>query len=352
MNRITLITLITGFIPLYPLSNIQLGMAIHYGWVLLVFVFIKKDIRVPKEILFLLLIYFLPSIFRIYFQEIRNDLLIGLVRDLSCILSFLIFYQITDTIEDLKGAYEKLLFASIIFISLQFALPNSIILSFWNPRGTLGFYGMQLGSFFVFSYSYGTFLLLCIALRLKLSVVSFSLAIFTQSKAVYLVLFPLTFFRLNFVKVFFVIILLFFVFWEFIGNIINGLPYVEFLIQTWMSGQLDPSTSYRLVQLDMAIKSVIDNPFIGDPKHYINIENQYLYWLSDYGLIGGFVRITVICAIFILAIRHRSRKAIIFVVFTMGLAFPVLDAPKISILVWGLLGSMFRITWRKKTIVY
>ncbi|WP_282058818.1 hypothetical protein [Lentibacter algarum] len=271
-------------------------------------------------------------------------MIISILRNLTCIFSFLLFYNVCNTSTKLEVAFKKALLCCVFFIAIQIFLPvASAVTSVWNPRGIFGFYGFQIGSLFVFSYSFGTFILLHSALTNRLTLPRILLLLLTQSKAAYLALLSLL---LRAVKAKHLVLLLMStvlvsqMFWK---DILIFLPYLDFLVTTWMSGKIDPSTSYRLVQIELALGSLKLNPWIGNPQSAINIENQYFYWLSEYGIFGSSIKLVSFLLLFLDCTNNQQRFTLAVVLSILAVSFPVLEGSKVSLIVWGSLGALYRI---------
>lgn len=343
-SKISLFMICILLCPLYPLDSIQLGMLVQSIFILIVFITLSGEIKLPKSLLPLFTLYISPNLIRIFFQDIRSDLILSIARDLICIMTFLIFYSLCTNSQKLESAFKQCFVVSVIFIlALALLPPSSFLISYWNPRGNFGFYGVQIGSLFVFSYSYGTFLLLLIIISTRLTLLKALLILLTQSKSVYLAFMLILTKHLKAKHIILVLISLSFLIYHFYEQFVNLLPYLKYLITTWTSGSLDPSTKYRLVQFSLAMSSVETNPFFGHPQSQINIENQYFYWLSEYGIIGFSMRATAVAIVFASCTLGSQRTLVFALLAVMALSFPILEAPKISLIVWGCFGALCRI---------
>ena len=298
----------------------------------------------PKILGVVLILYISPSLIRIFVQDIRLDLLTAVIRDSSCFMSFIIFYSISRRYEALRLSFKMGFYFCIFFIIAQTVPIISSLLQTWNPRGLTGFYGLQVGSIFVFSYSFGTFILLMIAVESKIRPQSLILLALTQSKSVYLTSFFLMLVYNSFRNNIFLLSALCIVLLLSIDVIRPFVPYLFFLVDTWSTGTIDPSTSYRLIQFSVAFESIQANPFFGNPSSNINIENQFFYWLSEYGLIGTLMRSVSIILLITAVSDRRQRFIVLLILSIVSLSYPVLEAPKISLFVWGLLGSLIALS--------
>ncbi|WP_422048481.1 hypothetical protein [Shimia sp.] len=342
-------------VPLYPLGSIQMGVLLHYVAVctFAVFFFLPKDQRVflPHSVAILIALYFMPNVVRIFFQEVRFDLVNSILRDLICFLTFIISYNVfaNQDLQKLRRVLKTLIGVTVGFVILQILPGTYSILSHWNPRGVQGFYGVQIGSLFVFSYSFGVFILLSSIVLGKVKFLSVVLIALTQSKSIFLAFLGISLLRMKLRSLPIYLGVLFTVGFLYYDTILQRLPYLYFLIDTWASGEIDPSTQYRLIQAQIAVNSVLDGPFWGNPTSDVNIENLYLYTLNEYGLLGATLRLVVAFLVVLETcgrgvLSRSERMQILLVILFAGLSFPVLEAPKISLLIWALFGALYRIS--------
>ena len=378
----TLLTIILVLWPLNVLSGVSFGQKILYilfPIICLVFAIIltKGSIKVSPKI-FLLVLFFIGFDFIgliLKFHSLTLNTVLEYVRPLInstlLISAFCIGKATKIDAPKLRKILNTVLLICVIFIFLQLVVPDNPIIKSVSPRTIFGNLGIWIGGPFIWSYSFGVFLLIIYSMYLfdvfngksmRFQILVFTiiifLMIFTQSKAVYLSAMFITLlavvykcsYRLNtlFLKRLILLltaitVLCVYIFLEHLENLGNIARFVNFLI----TREVDASTASRLAQLEKIHLVTFVDWLFGAPSTGYEIENTYGYKLVNFGLLGVTTLLLQLTFIFLIALKmfRWVPASEYFAFFALSVSLPIfmlgsipLDGPKIGYLVILLIG--------------
>jgi hypothetical protein len=245
------------------------------------------------------------------------------------VLSFSLALKMRITVKDLEWILFRVSFLAFLFIVLQLIVPNSFPVKVVSQKPALDYLGFRIGGPFEWSYIF----CFCMITTLFMGMHQFfrkegqqrnyvitGLILITyllsQSKAAYISLFVFLFFLVVYslisykknTRIFIAISIGFListgiliVFWDMFSHIIG-------FVEKASSGHLDSSTTTRLKQFSFAKYTLENNFFLGYPIKYLVIENAYVHYFYNYGVLGLSSYITLFLAFFFDALL-RLKKA-------------------------------------------
>ena len=382
------------------------GLSLHQGQKILylsfpiiltlIFFIFKKSVLYFNKIIIFTFIIFLINLFGIFtkFQLIVSfgnyiDYFRYLIYFFIIFISYNLAISMKISILSVKKMIFNLYYFSLIFLLLQIITYSNGIVQVINPRPLINYKGLQIGGPFVWSYSFGFFLILVFFLYMgelffkKHSVYNFIhlfivtfLLIFTQSKAIYLTLLFLFFFflfhslfifRMNLIKKlkylslsFTLLIIFIFIFIFNIDSFGNILRFIE----GFNSGNADASTATRLKQLSYIFNIPDMKLLFGFPEFKITIENAYGYYLYSFGIVGLFMYIILLISInyqnylimrnsFIGKNTDLKILTLGFFCFSMSILFlslgsAIIDGHKTGYLFWTIMGLYYGVIYNGK----
>lgn len=311
------------FIAVYPSVMMVLGMSI----INFVGVFFVEDIK-----------YLLWNVFT-YARPVLN------------LVVFIGAFNLARFIEyaEFKRLVLSVVVLSLLFIFLQF-LGVIDEYSIWTDRKLFNYYkGLQFGAEFIYSYSFGAFLLLILFSdiisnsmfwRFLIIITSF----FTQSKSVLLGL--IYFIRKHLFSAGIFLIGVFVLLEDFVMKS----NYGKFL-NSIVEGRVDSSTSNRLTQIKKISNSLERNFMFGSPDRDYFIENWFGHYIYTYGVVGALLLGSIIFFLWRICVLIKNKK-MFYLILILGLSFPVIDAPKIGYFLWFYLGTLLSMKVKDETISY
>jgi hypothetical protein len=314
--------LIVFFWPTYLFGGGDSPQKIHYivcaGWLLLSAIILRTN-KLPLVGFVLIsplaLVFFLVFTIRVPQASLFE---VGIVFKLGlfvCILNggYILLFDVFSRllIDRFISVLMFFYFLEILFVCMQFFFGDNTILQIWSSHSVKSFWGIRApGTFewvytlcfvFVFVLSYSVFKTVRSCSKWKSLFINCSFFLFvsvvslTQSKSGYvaciltglygLFLDWLLIGRCNkrfIFSVFFIVLCVVFV------SVTYDLEfsYISRFIDGYVSGDLDSSTNYRMLQLDTAFNDGMNNWYKGVSTNELIVENAYFDYFYRYGIFG------------------------------------------------------------------
>ena len=234
------------------------------------------------------------------------------------------------TVKDLEWVLYRVSFLAFLFILLQIFASDLFFVKIISQKPAIDYLGFRIGGPFEWSYVFCFCMIPTIFMGMHqyirkegtlfhylitmLIVITYMLS---QSKAAYIslviflflwVVFSLITYKNN-MKLFVAIIAstivfgaVIIIFWEMFSHILGFIEKIS-------EGTLDASTTTRLNQFSVASYTLDNNFFLGYPIKYLVIENAYVHYFYNYGVLGAVSYVALFLTFFLDACIRLKRVA-------------------------------------------